>query len=121
MHITKRLSVEGPHPVDGTYELQVHGDGFAQIDLTRAEADALIAALQPKGAEQWSGPLQVLKDAKEIMSAYGYLLMRMAVAKDAQDAYDIAKRECEETTETLARLQAALRHVPMQRPATTKE
>lgn len=65
---------------------------------------------------EWTGPLQVLKDAEEIASAYGYLLMRMAVAKDAQDAYDIAKREFQETEETLGRLQDALRAIPMQRP-----
>jgi hypothetical protein len=36
---------------------------------------------------------QLLRDAAELRSAYGFLTMRLAVAEDAQDSYDICKRE----------------------------
>lgn len=50
----------------------------------------------------------LLADANEIRSAYGFLLMRMAVAKDAQDAHDIAKREFQNHEAALKRLEEAL-------------
>lgn len=49
---------------------------------------------------------QVLKDAAELRSSYGYLLMRVAVAADAQDAYEIAKREFSEHEPAMKRLES---------------
>jgi hypothetical protein len=50
---------------------------------------------------------QILADADEIRSSYGFLLMRLAVAKDAQDTYDVCKREFLDHEAALTRLQEA--------------
>jgi hypothetical protein len=49
--------------------------------------------------------VQILKDLSQIRSSHGYLLMRIAVAKDAQDAYDVCKGAFEDADEALKRLE----------------
>jgi len=66
MHITPRLSVEGPDR-DGNYELSLSGDDSPGHWLTRAEADALIAALQP-----WREMDSAPKDGTPILVDDGY-------------------------------------------------
>lgn len=65
MQITKRLSVEGPD-VRGVYEIDFSGcgdtgDGHDLHFLTRAEADALIAALNP-----WRDIASAPKDGTQV-------------------------------------------------------
>ena len=51
---------------------------------------------------------QFIADADEIRGAYGYLTMRLAVAKDAEDAYDVCKREFEAHEAAFRRLEQLL-------------
>ena len=115
------LRQAGQHSVDflRACEWNDHTSEHDAHDIAQRLEDAIVAADLLGRPVSPASPPQVLKDAKEIVSAYGFLLMRMAVAKDAQDAYDISKREFEETRETLDRLHEALRDVPIQRPAKT--
>lgn len=48
---------------------------------------------------------QLIKDAAEIRSSYGYLLMRLAVAASAEDAYQVAKKEFFDHEAALKRLE----------------
>jgi hypothetical protein len=49
--------------------------------------------------------VQILKDLSQIRSSHGYLLMRIAVAKDAQDAYNVCKGAFQDADEALKRLE----------------
>jgi hypothetical protein len=49
---------------------------------------------------------QLLKDFSQIHSSHGYLLMRLAVAKDAQDAFDVCKQAFTDAEPALKRLEA---------------
>jgi len=71
---------------------------------------ALIHRLEALVRSSLSQPelVQVLKDATEIRSACGFMWMRMAVVKDAQDAYDVAKREFEDHEAAFKRLETSL-------------
>lgn len=51
---------------------------------------------------------QFIADADEIRGAYGYLTMRLAVAKDAEDAYDVCKKEFEAHEAAFRRLEQLL-------------
>lgn len=51
---------------------------------------------------------QVLLDAAEIRSACGFMWMRMTVIKDAQDAFDVSKREFESHQDAFKRLETSL-------------
>lgn len=50
------------------------------------------------------------KDIRAIVSSYGYLLMRLAVAADAQDTFDVCKKEFTEHETALKRLRDAFIH-----------
>ena len=51
---------------------------------------------------------ELLSDIREIHSACGFMWMRMAVAKDAQDAFDVAKREFEDHEAAFKRIEMFL-------------
>ncbi len=51
---------------------------------------------------------QMLLDIMEIRSACGFMWMRMAVAADAQDAFDVGKREFETHRAAFQRLEVSL-------------
>jgi hypothetical protein len=50
----------------------------------------------------------LLKDASEIRSSYGFLLMRLAVAENAEDAYNVVRKEFEEHEAAFSRLEHLL-------------
>jgi len=64
MHITKRLSVEGPDTAGGH---RLHCGSLCTAYLTRAEADALIAAFNP-----WRDMDSAPKDGTPILVDDGY-------------------------------------------------
>ncbi len=47
----------------------------------------------PAGVPSPQEPPELAKLASEIRSSYGFVMMRVAVCKDAQDAYDVMKAE----------------------------
>jgi hypothetical protein len=47
----------------------------------------------------------LLRDAYELRSAYGFLLMRLAVAKDLDDVFEVCKREFMDHEPVLKRLE----------------
>lgn len=59
-------------------------------------------------SDQQAQMRQLLRDAWEIRSALGYMWMRMAVAADAQDAFDVGKREFTDHEAAFARLEHSI-------------
>lgn len=75
-------------------------------------------------AEKKAAPAEPTQDTdiRAIVSSYGFLLMRLAVAKDAQDTFDVCKREFQEHEAALKRLQDTFIHdKPAALPARTPE
>ncbi len=66
------------------------------------------AALSVSQAHEQPNFAQIMKDASEIRSSYGFILMRGAVAADEQDVYAVLKKEFEEHAEAFKRLETSI-------------
>lgn len=88
------------------YHLRQTCDDVYAASLREVHGEAMtpdqIAALARETAEK------IVADMQEIRSACGFMWMRMAVVKDADDAYDVAKREFTEHEAAYARLEQSI-------------
>lgn len=88
--------------------LNIYGITFTDANSRDIAVDSwawqfAVAATSPSDAG--ARPPQDAKDISEIVSSYGFLLMRLAVTEGAQDTYDVCKREFQEHEAALKRLQ----------------
>src|SRR5665213_509646 len=85
--------------LDGDYDFQCEGGPLRNCVEWQQLRSALLSSSERAAPQEDAG------DIRAIVSSYGFLLMRLAVAKDAQDAYDVCKREFDANREALERLQ----------------